>query len=168
MTFDIDPSCYIAPTATIIGNVTLGPGVGVWFGAVIRADLDKIVIGEGSNVQDNCIVHVTTDTPTIIGKNVSIGHGSIVHGATIEDDVIIGMNATVMNDVVVGAGSIVGANAMVKEGMNIPPGSLVLGVPAKIVKENVEGLREAARVNARTYHRLRDEHKAGKHEIYKP
>ena len=161
----IDPSCYVSRKAEICGDVTLEKGVSVWPFASIRGDLNKVVIGEGTNVQDGCAIHVTRTDPVIIGKNVSIGHGAIIHGAKIEDLVIIGMNATILDGVVVGTGSVVGANALVTAGTKIPPHSLVLGVPAKVVKENKEMI-ENCKKNAEVYHQLRDEHKAGKYPPY--
>ena len=154
-------SCYVHPSAVIIGNVTIHENCGIWPNAVIRGDEDSIVIGAGSNVQDCCVLHVTGGHPARIGKNVSIGHGSTVHGATIEDDVIVGMNAVLMNGVSIGSGSIIGANAVVKLGTTVPPGSLVVGIPGKIIKEGDERLREEALINAETYRRLAEEHKSG-------
>ncbi len=125
---------FIADTARVIGNVTLGDDVSIWFGAVVRADTDKITIGNKSNIQDNAVVHVDPGFPTTIGEACIIGHGAIVHGATLANNVLIGMRATVMNGVNIGEYSIIGAGAVVPEGMQIPPYSLVLGIPAKIVK----------------------------------
>lgn len=157
----VDRSCFVSPNAEISGDVTLGEGVSVWPFASIRGDLNKIAIGEGSNVQDGVAIHVTMNDPVVIGKNVSIGHGAIIHGAKIDDLVIIGMNATLLDGVEVGTGSIIGANALVTAGTKIPPYSLVLGVPAKVVKEN-KAMIDNCKRNAEVYHRLRDEHKAGK------
>jgi carbonic anhydrase/acetyltransferase-like protein (isoleucine patch superfamily) len=162
----VHDSCFVHPTAVILGNVIIHENCGIWPHAVIRGDEDAIEIGAGSNVQDCCVLHVTEGSPIRIGKNVSIGHGSTVHGAVIDDDVIIGMNAVLMNGSSIGSGSIIGANAVVKLGMNIPPGSLVVGIPGKIIKEGDEKLREEAVINAETYQRLAREHKSGKYPRY--
>lgn len=130
----IADSAWVAPNATVVGDVTLGEEGSIWFNCVIRGDLAPVKIGKQSNVQDGCILHVGAQYPCTLGDRVSLGHGAIVHGATIEDDCLIGMRATVLNGAVVGKGSIVGAGAVVPENMVIPPGSLVLGVPAKVIK----------------------------------
>jgi carbonic anhydrase/acetyltransferase-like protein (isoleucine patch superfamily) len=165
---NIHPSCFIAAGAFIIGNVTIEKGCGVWFGVVIRADLNSVRIGEGSNIQDHAVIHVSSSYPTIIGKNVSLAHGSIVHGARIGDNTIIGMHATVLNGAEIGSGSLIGANTLVKEGIKIPPGSLVVGLPGKIIRSEDETLSVIAVKNAEIYHRLRDEHKISKYMRYNP
>ena len=157
---DIHSSSYIAQSAVIIGKVTIGKHCGVYPCAVIRGDENHIDIGDGSNVQDCCVIHCDDDHKVTIGKNVSIGHGAIVHGATIEDTCIIGINATILNGATIGRGSIVGANALVTTGMQIPPQSLVLGVPGKIVKQD-PSYEEQARRNAVTYQELSKRHKKG-------
>lgn len=162
----IHASCYVDPAAVIIGDVEIAENCSIWPGAVIRADMGTIKIGPGSSVQDNCVIHESDSNPVIIGKDVSLGHGCVVHGAVIHDEVIIGINSTILNGADIGAGSIVGANAVVKAGMVIPPGSLVLGVPGKIIRSGDESLMPDIRQNARNYHRLRDEYKAGKYERY--
>ncbi len=164
----MDPTCYVAPEAVIIGDVVIEKGCSIWPYAVIRADLSPVRIGEGSSVQEHCQIHGNPGKPTIIGKNVSIGHGAIVHAAKIGDYVIIGMNSSVLDGAEIGSGSIIGANALVKAGMKVPPGSLVVGVPAKIVKEGDSTLIEAAKRNAEEYHKLRDAHKRGEFARYKP
>ena len=141
----------VAGNATITGNVMLSPGVSIWYGAVLRGDLQRIVIGENSNVQDNAVIHVTQDRETIIGKNVTIGHAAVIHGCTIEDDSLIGMNATVLNRAVIGKGSIVGAGAVVTEDRIIPPGSLVLGIPGKVVRQLTPEEIAGNRKNAEAY-----------------
>jgi carbonic anhydrase/acetyltransferase-like protein (isoleucine patch superfamily) len=157
----VHPSSFVHKTAVILGDVEIGKDCGIWPHSVIRGDENSIRIGDGSNVQDCCVVHCSVGFPVSMGKKVSLGHGSIVHGATIGDNVIIGMNATVLNGSVVGAGSIVGANALVKEGMRIPPGSLVVGVPGKVVREGDASLGQQAIKNADTYIGLAKRHKAG-------
>src|SRR5690606_28701942 len=126
---------WVAPTATIIGAAELHPESSVFYGAVVRADRDRIVLGAGANLQDNVVVHGDPGTPAIIGAGVSVGHGAIVHGCIIEDDCLIGMNATVLNRAVIGADSLVAAGALVLEDTVIPPRSLVAGVPAKVRRE---------------------------------
>lgn len=143
------PDAVIMEGAWVIGEVTLGAWVSVWFGAVLRADIAPISIGEGSNIQDNAVVHVDFDTPTTIGARVTVGHGAILHGCTIEDECLIGMGATILNGAKVGRGSMVGANALVPPGTQIPPGSLVVGLPAKVIRplkpEEIAGIVESAK-----------------------
>lgn len=131
----IDPSAFIAGGAQIIGDVSIAEDVSVWFNAVIRADTASITIGAKSNVQDCCLVHADEGQPTVIGKNVIMGHGAVVHAATIGDNVLIGINSVILNRAKVGEGSIIGAGAVVTEDSDIPPYSLVLGIPAKVVKQ---------------------------------
>jgi len=145
---------FIAENATVIGDVTLTDDVNIWFGAVVRADRDSIAVGAGSNIQDNAVVHTTPGFPVRIGAGVSVGHGAILHGCTIEDDVLVGMGAIVLNGAVVGEGSIIGAGAVVTEGKEIPPRSLVLGVPGKVVRETTPEQQEKIVHNAREYIRL--------------
>lgn len=130
----VAPSAWIAPTATVRGDVYIHANASVWFGTVIRGDSAPIHIGEGSNVQDLCCLHADPGFPCKIGDRVTIGHGAIVHGATVENDALIGIGATVLNGAKIGSGSIVGAGALVPEGKYIPPGSLAVGVPAKVIR----------------------------------
>jgi carbonic anhydrase/acetyltransferase-like protein (isoleucine patch superfamily) len=135
----IPDSCYISESVDLIGDVTLGENVSLWFGTVVRGDMHHITIGNRSNIQDNSVIHVTTDiSPTRIGDEVTVGHNAIIHGATIEDRCLIGMGSIIMDDVVVGEGSIVGAGAVVPPNMIIPPRSLVVGLPAKIVRQTTD------------------------------
>ncbi|HEX9908164.1 MAG TPA: gamma carbonic anhydrase family protein [Thermoplasmata archaeon] len=164
----IDSSCYVAKEAIIIGDVVVEKGCSIWPYAVIRADLSEVRIGEGSSVQEHCQIHGNPGRPTIIGKNVSIGHGAIVHAARVGDYVVIGMNSSILDGAEIGGGSIVGANAVVREGMIVPEGSLVVGVPAKVMRQGDPSLRETARKNAEEYHRLRDAHKRGEFVRYTP
>lgn len=164
----VDHSCYVAPESVIVGDVVIAKGCSIWPFAVIRADLSEVRIGEGSSIQEHCQVHGNPGRPTIIGKDVSVGHGAIIHAAIVEDYVIIGMNACVLDGARIGAGSIIGAGAVVKEGMQIPPGSLVVGIPGRIVRENDASLLEAAKRNAEEYHKLRDRHKRGEYKRYIP
>jgi len=127
---------YISESAAVIGEVTLGNEVNIWFGAVVRGDMHYINVGNRSNIQDNAVVHVTTSiSPTTIGANVTVGHGAIIHGCTIEDNCMIGMGSVVMDDAVVGEGVLIGAGALVPPNMKIPPRSLVVGMPGKVVRE---------------------------------
>src|SRR5689334_5285735 len=147
----IHPTAFIHPAALVIGNVTLGARVSVWPTAVIRGDSDTIEIGEDSNVQDGTIVHVDHGVPTRVGKRVAIGHRAIVHGATVEDDCLIAMGAILLNGVHVGTGSIVGAGAVCREGMKIPPNSLVIGVPGRVTRETTDAERERIRMTVGSY-----------------
>ena len=163
----VDPSCYVAPEAIIIGDVEIAKGCSIWPYAVIRADLSPVRIGEGSSIQEHCQIHGNPGKPTIIGKNVSVGHGAIIHAARIGDYVIVGMNSTVLDEAEVGSGSIIGAGAVVRAGEKVPEGSLVVGVPAKIVKQGDPALMEAAKRNAEAYHELRDAHIRGEFVRYR-
>jgi carbonic anhydrase/acetyltransferase-like protein (isoleucine patch superfamily) len=125
---------WVAPTATVIGKVTLGAGVGIWFGAVLRGDGEPIVIGADTNLQENVIVHTDPGFPVTVGAGCTIGHGAIVHGCTIGANVLIGMGATILNGAVIGDNSLVGAGALVTEGKIFPAGSLVIGSPAKVAR----------------------------------
>src|SRR6516162_1610434 len=131
----IHSSAWVVPGATVIGNVTLGEESSVWYGAVLRGDINRIIIGSRSNVQDNAVVHLDTGYPTTVGELVTVGHTAIVHACTIDNEVLVGMGAIILDDVEVGARSIIGANALVTMGMKIPAGSLVLGSPAKIRRQ---------------------------------
>lgn len=143
---------FIAPHATVAGDVELGPGSSVWFGTVIRGDVFPIRIGARTNVQDNSVIHVTTDRhATIIGDEVTIGHRAILHGCTVESRCLIGMGAIVMDRAVIGEGSIVGAGALVTEGTIVPPGSLVLGAPARVKRPLTEDERAQLASSAAHY-----------------
>lgn len=150
---DIHPTVFIAPTAQIIGNVIIGKQSSIWFQTVIRGDLDKISIGERTNIQDFCMCHVDQNTPLKIGNGVTIGHRAIIHGCTIEDECLIGMGAIVMNQAAIGKGSIVAAGAVVLEKTIIPPYSLVTGSPGKIKKtyENREEIEQKLKTGSDTY-----------------
>ncbi len=164
----IHDSCFVAPNATIVGDVEIDEGCGIWYGAVIRADLNPVRIGKGSNVQDNVVIHVSAENSVEIGENVSIGHLAMVHGAKIGNNVIIGINATVLDGAEIGDNCIIGANALVTSGMKVPDNSLVLGVPGKVVKTDDTGekFRDACIKNAETYHMLRDQHREGRHAFW--
>ena len=130
----IDPTAYVAAQAVVIGDVRLAARTSVWPTAVLRADINYIEIGEGSNIQDGCIVHLADDLPVVVGQLVTVGHRAMLHACTVEDNCLIGMGATILDGAVIGAGSIVGAHALVTKGSRIPPGSLVMGTPAKVVR----------------------------------
>ena len=130
----IDPTAYVAPQAVVIGDVRLAAHSSVWPTAVLRGDINFIEIGEGSNIQDGCIIHLADDLPTRVGKLVTVGHRAILHACIVEDECLIGMGATILDEAIIGKGSIIGAHALVTKGMRVPPGSLVLGSPAKIVR----------------------------------
>ena len=155
----IDAAAWVAPTATVIGDAELHPESSVFYGAVVRADRDRIVLGAGSNLQDNVVVHGDPGNPAIIGAGVSVGHGAVVHGCTIGDNCLIGMNATVLNGAVIGAESLVAAGALVLEGSVIPPRSLVAGVPAKVRRELSDDEVAGIRSNADTYRMLSTAHR---------
>lgn len=131
----IHPTAWIVPGATVIGDVTLEEESSAWYGAVLRGDINRILIGPRSNIQDNAVVHIDTGDETTLGELVTIGHSAIVHACKIDDEVLIGMGAIILDGVEVGARSIIGANALVTLGTKIPPGSLVLGSPAKIRRQ---------------------------------
>ncbi|MBI3235262.1 MAG: gamma carbonic anhydrase family protein [Bacteroidetes bacterium] len=142
---------WIAPNATVFGNINLEDNCTILFGAVLRADNDKINIGYRTNIQDNAVIHVDPGCPVNIGHDCIIGHLAIVHGATIGNHVLVGMNATILNNAVIGDYCIIGANALVPEGMIIPEGSLVVGTPAKILRTLDEDAKEKIRKNADVY-----------------
>ncbi len=154
-------SAWIAPTATLAGSVVVADGASIWYGTVLRADNEPITIGAGSNVQDNCVFHVDVDRPATLGAGVSVGHGAIIHGATIEDNVLVGMGAIIMNGAVIGTESLIAAGALIPEGVVIPPRSLVAGVPGKVRRELND--EEVAKIyhNAETYAHHRDLHRQG-------
>ena len=131
----VHSSAWIVPGATVLGDVALAEESSVWYGAVLRGDINRIILGPRSNVQDNAAVHVDTNFPTTVGELVTVGHSAIVHACKIDNEVLVGMGAIILDDVEVGARSIIGANALVTLGLKIPPGSLVLGSPAKIRRQ---------------------------------
>ncbi|MEU2421544.1 gamma carbonic anhydrase family protein [Streptomyces sp. NPDC007851] len=159
----IEDDVFVAPTASVIGDVTLKAGASVWYGAVIRGDVEKITVGAQANVQDNATLHADPGFPVSVGERVSIGHNAVVHGATVEDDCLIGMGATVLNGAVIGAGSLVAAQALVPQGMVVPAGSLVAGVPAKVRRELSAEERQGVTLNGTLYAELGKAHR-GVHE----
>lgn len=155
---DIDSSAWIAPSATVIGRVTLGPEVSVWYGAVVRADGDTISIGGRTNIQDGCALHVDPGFSLTVGTGVSVGHNAILHGCTVGNDVLIGMGATVLNGATIGDGALIAANALVPAGAVIPPRVLVAGVPGKVRRELSSDEVAGLRLNANAYLHLKSVH----------
>jgi carbonic anhydrase/acetyltransferase-like protein (isoleucine patch superfamily) len=156
----IAPSGWVAPDAVLAGDVEVGERASVWYATVIRADSDRISIGERSNIQDGCVLHTDPGLHLSVGAGVSVGHRAVLHGCTVEDDVLIGMGAIVMNRAVVGSGSIVAAGALVPEGVVVPPRSLVLGAPGKVRRETTDDELVMIRVNAQHYVDLAQVHAA--------
>lgn len=157
---DIHPTAWIAPTATLIGRVRIEADASVFYGAVLRGDLDEIVLGAGSNLQDNCVVHTDVGVPARIGAGVGVGHGAIVHGATVGDGSLIGMGAVLLNRSVIGAGTLVAAGAVVLEGQELPAASIAAGVPAKVRGGITDAaLRERVASNAVEYRALAARHR---------
>lgn len=152
---------FVAPGARLIGAVFLGEGASVWFNAVLRGDTEPISVGQYSNVQDNCTLHADPGFPCRVGDHVTIGHNAVVHGCVVEDNVLIGMHATVLNGAVIGRDTIVGAGALISERTQIPPGSLVVGIPGRVARslkpEEIEGIRRSAESYALRAERYRRE-----------
>jgi carbonic anhydrase/acetyltransferase-like protein (isoleucine patch superfamily) len=157
----IDPTAFVAPGAWVLGDVTLGPRASVWYGAVLRGDMARIVVGADTNLQDGVVVHVDDGLPASIGARVGVGHRAVIHGCRVEDDCLIGMGSVVLNGAVIGAGSVVAAGAVVREGMVVPAGSLVMGVPARVVRPVDAGLRARTRGTVEHYLALAARHRAG-------
>ncbi|MFJ6156513.1 gamma carbonic anhydrase family protein [Pseudarthrobacter sp. NPDC092184] len=152
-------SVFVAPTASIIGDATLARDSSAFYGVSVRADTAAITVGEGSNLQDNVVLHADPGFPCTVGERVSVGHAAVVHGCTVEDDCLIGMGATVLNGAVIGAGSLVAAGAVVLEGTVVPPRSLVAGVPGKVRRELTEEEYDGVRANAARYRELAAAHR---------
>ena len=146
-----DGDYWVAPDANVIGRVVLHKGSSVWFGSTLRGDGEVIEVGAGSNIQENCVLHTDMGFPLTIGTNCTIGHKAMLHGCTIEDGALIGMGATVLNGAVIGAGSLIGAGALVTEGKSIPPGSLVMGSPGKVVRDLDAAARRGLLASAAHY-----------------
>jgi carbonic anhydrase/acetyltransferase-like protein (isoleucine patch superfamily) len=150
----IHPSAFVAPGAVIVGDVEIGEEASVWYGAIIRADLNVIRIGPRSNIQDGTVVHLADDFGVHVGQYVTCGHSAILHACTIDDEVLIGMGATVLDGAEIGARSVIGANALVTQGMKVPPGSMVLGSPGKVRRALTLDEQAGVRVWAEKYVRL--------------
>ncbi len=157
----VHPTAFVHPRAFVCGQVTLGPRVSVWPFAALRGDTAPITIGADSNVQDGTVIHVDHGVPCIIGERVGIGHRAIVHGATVDDDCLIAMGAVLLNNVRVGSGSIIGAGAVCTEGFVVPPNSLVLGVPGRVVRQTSAEERARIRGTVESYLALQEEHRRG-------
>ena len=148
----VPPDVFIAPTAWVTGDVTIDRQVSIFFGSTLRGDILPITVGRGTNIQENALLHTSHGlSPCVVGENVTIGHGAIVHGCTVESDCIIGMGSTILDGARIGRFSIVGAQALIPMNMVVPEGSLVLGIPAKIVRSLTEAEREQIRESARHY-----------------
>lgn len=150
---------WVAPNATLVGQVHLAARASVWYAATLRAEAEPIEIGAGTNIQDGVTIHVDAEYPVRVGTGVSVGHNAVLHGCTVEDDCLIGMGAIVLNGAVIGAGSLVGAGAVVPQGAVIPPGSLVAGVPGKVRRELTAHELEGNKLNAQVYQGLIDLHR---------
>lgn len=155
----VHESAFVAPTASIIGNASLGADASAFYGVSVRADTAAISVGAGSNLQDNVVLHADPGFPCTVGERVSVGHAAVVHGCTVEDDCLIGMGATVLNGAVIGAGSLVAAGAVVLEGTVVPPRSLVAGVPGKVRRELTDEEYDSVRANAARYVELAAKHR---------
>lgn len=156
---EIDPTAWLAPNATVIGDARIGATASIFYGAVVRADMAAVRLGAGSNLQDNVVVHTDTGFPALIGAGVSVGHSAVVHGCTIGDNCLIGMHATVLNGATVGSGSLVAAGTVLLEGSEIPPRSLVAGVPGKVRRTLTEEEYDRVVKNALTYVALAAQHR---------
>jgi carbonic anhydrase/acetyltransferase-like protein (isoleucine patch superfamily) len=163
----IHPSAFIAPTAAVMGDVTVGQDASIWYHTVLRGDMAPIVIGAQSNIQDGTIVHVDEGIPCTVGQRVAVGHRVILHGCTVGDDCLIAMGSVLLNGVSIGSGSVVAAGAVVPEGMQVPPKSLVMGVPGRIIRSVDAAL--AARVQATWSHYVDEAraHRSGRYPLLK-
>lgn len=150
----IHDSCFVASSADIIGDVTVGEHSSIWYKAVLRGDVNRIEVGKYSNVQDGCIVHVGNEQPTIIGDNVTIGHGAIIHGCTLKNGAFVGMGAIILDGAIIGEGALIGAGALVTEGKEIPPYSLAVGVPARVIRQLPEEYTKMSKNRAVEYAKL--------------
>lgn len=148
---DVSRALFVATNATVVGDVKLGKNSSVFYGAVLRGDINRIVVGEGSNVQDNAVVHLSDDAGVHIGDHVTVGHGAIIHACTIDDGCLIGMGATILDHAHIGPDSLVGANSLVPQGFTCPAGSLVLGSPARVLRALSDEERGAGRRLAEKY-----------------
>jgi carbonic anhydrase/acetyltransferase-like protein (isoleucine patch superfamily) len=148
---ELAEDAWVAPTAVLVGRVILARGASVWWGAVLRGDNEPITIGPGSNVQDGCVLHTDPGFPLTIGESVTIGHQAMLHGCTIGDGALVGIGAVVLNGATVGEGALLGARSLLAEGKSVPPGTLALGAPARVVRELTEEERARIREGSRHY-----------------
>lgn len=158
---DIHPETFIAPNATVVGRVTVEREASIWYGCVVRGDIEPISIGEQSNIQDLTVIHIDPGLPTRIGARVGVGHRCLLHGCVIEDESLVGMGSIVLSGAVVETGSVIAAGSLVTEGTRIPAGSLVMGVPAKVVRPVDDELRRRIEMTWRDYLWLAQQHRAG-------
>ena len=161
----IDADAWVAPGAQVMGRVSLGPGVGIWFGAVLRGDNEPIVVGEATNIQENCVLHTDMGYPLTIERDCTIGHKAMLHGCTIGDGTLIGMGATILNGARIGKGCLIGACALVTEGKEIPDGSLVMGSPGRVVRQLDETARARLLASAAGYRANAARFRAGLREV---
>ena len=155
-------AAFVAPNATVQGDVILKAGSTVWYGAVLRGDDGQLIIGENSNVQDNAVLHTGPGLDVTVGRGTSVGHGAVVHGCTVGDGCLIGMHATILNGAVIGDGSLIAAGALVPENMQVPTGSLVIGVPGKVVRPVSAAQADAIKTNEEEYLELAKAHAEAK------
>ena len=155
----LDPTTFIANGAIIIGDVELKSDVSIWYNATLRADINSIKINSSSNIQDNCVIHLSDDYGVKIGSYVTIGHSSVIHGCEIDDECLIGINSTILDGVKIGKNSIIGANSLLIKDMIIPEGSLVLGTPAKIIRELTKKEKKSIRLWAEKYVKIKNFYK---------
>jgi carbonic anhydrase/acetyltransferase-like protein (isoleucine patch superfamily) len=163
----IHPSAFIAPGAALMGDVTIGEDASVWYGAVLRGDMAPIVIGGETNLQDGTIVHVDEGLPCTVGRRVGVGHRVILHACVVEDECLIGMGSVLLNGVRIGTGSVIAAGAVIPEGMQVPPRSLVMGVPGRIVRQVDATLAERIRETWSHYVEQARAHKSGQYPLAK-
>ena len=156
---------FIADTAAVIGNVKLAPGTSIWYGAVLRGDTNSITIGENTNIQDNAVLHTNENFPIVIGKGVSVGHGAVIHGATVGDNTVVGLNATLLNGCKVGSNCIIAAGALVMEGQIVPDGSLFVGVPGKVVRKLSQDNIDYINANTAEYVQAGKDHEDFTHDV---
>lgn len=156
---DLHPESWVAPNATVIGQVKLGARASVWYSATLRAEAEPIEIGAGTNIQDGVVIHVDPEYPVRVGSGVSVGHNAVLHGCTVEDGALIGMGAILLNGAVIGAGSLIAAGALIPQGVVIPPRSMVAGVPGRVRRELSDAELIGNRDNAAVYERLMDLHR---------
>ena len=156
---DVGSAAFVAPNATLAGDVVLAAGSSVWYGAVVRGDTGAIRIGKNSNIQDNAVLHTGPGLDVTVGRGTSVGHGAVVHGCTVGDGCLIGMHATILNGAVIGDGCLIAAGALVPENMQVPAGSLVIGVPGKVVRPVSAAQAAAIKANEEEYLQLAEAHK---------
>jgi gamma-carbonic anhydrase len=147
----VDPSAFIAPNAVLIGNVKVGASASIWFNSVLRGDINYIDIGDKTNIQDGCLLHVTHEDPVVVGAEATIGHGVILHGATVESGCLVAMGAIILDGARIESGSLVAAGALIPPGMRVPKNSLVMGVPGRVVKELTDQERVRVKLNWQVY-----------------